>query len=147
MRSIVFLVTFLFIGLLHAEGQKLEFRTLDKNLGWHFIIFTTDTAKCSPRKKPPFTFDQNNVVYLHTSFKSPMGIKIINEKSEDISPQMREIMKSEDCLRFYRPTAEEIKNHPTFDEYYMSLSEKAMMIYLDLKKKGYTIKDLKIAEE
>lgn len=53
-------------------------------------------------------------------------------------------MGSSHAIRFYKPTDEEIKHHPTFDEYYMNLSDKAMIIYLDLEKKGYVIADPKI---
>jgi len=36
-----------------------------------------------------------------------------------------------------------MKRHPTFDEYYMNLSDKAHLKYADLEK-GYIIKDPKI---
>ncbi|HEY3405212.1 MAG TPA: hypothetical protein VGK59_17630 [Ohtaekwangia sp.] len=144
MRLTICLVAFLFLAQSNAKGQKLELRTGDKNFGWHFIIWTTDTAKCSLTRKAPITFDQNNVAYVHTAFQNQQGIKIVNEKTEDISGQMREIMKSAYSVRFYRPTDEEIKNHPSFDEYFMRLSDKAANIYLDLEKKGYIIRDPKI---
>jgi hypothetical protein len=144
MRLTMYLMTFLFLGQIHAIGEKLELRTGNKNFGWHFIIWTTDTAKCSPTKQMPLDFDQNNVVYVHSAFQSKQGIKIVNEKDEDMSGQMREIMKSSHVVRFYRPTEKEIKEHPTFDEYYMKLSDNAPIIYRDLEKKGYTINDPKI---
>src|SRR5688572_19341407 len=117
MRVTLFLLIFLSLGQTDAKGQKLALRTSDKNFGWHFMIWTTDTMKCSPTKKPPLMFDQNNVVYVHIAFQNQEGAKIVNERDEDISEQMREVMGSSHALRFYRPTDDEIKNHPTFDEY------------------------------